>query len=48
MLLEFAVGHVFVGVNPCGRCAIVALVLQIAKLPKKSQINGFKIMNLFE
>ena len=34
--LEFLVGHVLVGVTPCGRCAIVALLPQITKLPKKS------------
>ena len=43
LLLKFLVGHVLVGVNPCGRCVAVALLPQIAKLPKKSQKNGFKI-----
>ena len=31
--LECLVGHVLVGVNPCGRCTIVALPPQIAQLP---------------
>jgi hypothetical protein len=35
-------GHVLVGVNPCRRCAIVALQPQIAKLLKTSQNNGLK------
>ena len=34
--VEFLVGHVLVGVNPCRRCAVVALQPQIAKLPQKS------------
>ena len=44
--LEFPVGHVLVGVNPCGRCAFVSPLLQIAKLSKKSQNNGFKICEM--
>ena len=43
--VEFLVGHVLVGVTPCGRCAIVALLPQITKLPKKSQNNCFKIVS---
>ena len=43
---NFLVGHVLVGVNPCGRCTIVALLPQIANLPKKSQNNDFKICEL--
>ena len=30
------------GVNPCGRCAIVTLLPQIAKLPKKSIKHWFQ------
>ena len=44
--LDVLVGHVLVGVYPCGRCAIVALLPRIAKLPKKSQNNGFKICEM--
>lgn len=44
--LDFLVGHVLVCVYPCGRCAIVALLPRIAKLPKKSQNNGFKICEM--
>jgi hypothetical protein len=40
------IGHLLVGVNPCGKCAIAAPLPQIAKLPKKSQKNGFKICEL--
>ena len=29
------VGHVLVGVNPCGRCTIVALLSKFTNLPKK-------------
>ena len=36
LLLEILVGHVLVGVNPCGRCAFVVPLPQIAKLLKKS------------
>ena len=32
--LEFLVEHVLVSVNPCGRCACVTPLPQIAKLPK--------------
>ena len=32
--LEVLVEHVLVGVNPCGRCVVMALLPQIAKLPK--------------
>ena len=35
-------------VNPCGRCAVVSLLCQIAKLPKNSQNNGVKICELVE
>ena len=31
--LECLVGHVLVGVSPCGRCAVVALLPQITKPP---------------
>jgi hypothetical protein len=40
---EFSVGHVLVGVNPCGRCTFVSPLLQIAKLPKN---HGFKICEM--
>ena len=33
--LECLVGHVLTGVNPCGRCSIVTLLLQTTKLLKK-------------
>ena len=42
LLLNNLVGHVLVGVNPCGRCAVVALLPQIAKIPKKSKYDSFK------
>ena len=45
-LLEFVVGHVMVGVNPCGRCLVVALLPHITNLPKQSQNNGFKVCEL--
>ena len=35
-----------VGVNPCGRCVVVAPLPQIAKFPKNSQNNDFKIYEL--
>ena len=44
--LKFLLGHVLVGVNPCGRCTVVAPLPQIAQLPQKSQNNGFKICEL--
>jgi hypothetical protein len=31
-----------VGVNPCGRCIVMAPLPQTAKFIKKSQNNGFK------
>jgi len=34
------------GVNACGRCTIVASLPQIAKPPKKSLNNAFKICEL--
>ena len=40
------VGHVWVGVNPCGGCAVVALLPQSARLPQKSQNNGSKVCDL--
>ena len=43
ILLEFIVGDVLLSVSPWGRCVIMP---QIAKLSKKSQINGFKICEL--
>ena len=46
LLLHFLVGHELVGVNPLGRCAVVVPLPHIAKLPKKSQNNGFKICEL--
>ena len=46
IVLEFLAGHVLVSVNPCGRCVVVAPLPQIAKLPKKSQNNDFKICEL--
>ena len=45
-MLEFLVGHVLVGVNPCGSCVVVAPLPQIAMLPETSQNNGFKIFEL--
>ena len=44
--LGFLLGHVLVGVNPCGRCTVMTHVPQIAKLPKKSQNDSFKICEL--
>ena len=44
--LQYLVGHVLVGVLPCGRCIVVASLLQIAKPPKKSQNNGFNTCEL--
>ena len=41
--LEVLVRHVLMSVNPCGRSAVMAMLAQIAKLPKKSQRNHFKI-----
>ena len=42
--LEFLVGRVLVGVNPCGRCAVVALLPRTTKLPNKmKKIHGFNI-----
>ena len=43
--LEFLVGHVLVGVNPCGRCIVVAPPPQIAKLSQKLQNN---VSNTYE
>ena len=43
---EFLIGYVSVGVNPCERCIVVAPPPQIARLPNKSQNNGFKICEL--
>ena len=40
--LEFLVGHVLVHVNLCGGGLVVVLLPQIAKLPQKSQNNGFQ------
>ena len=37
------------GVNPCERCTIVAMLPQIAKLPKKNhENNGFEICELIQ
>ena len=46
LVLEFLVGRVLVGVNPCGSCEVVAPLPQIAMHPKKSQNNGLKICEL--
>ena len=43
---SFLARHVLVGVNSCGRCVVVALLPQIAKLREISQNNGFKICEL--
>ena len=43
--LEFLLGHVLVGVSPCGSCAGLALLPQTAKLSKNSP-NCFKICEL--
>ena len=43
---KILVGHVYVCIDPCGKCTIVALLPQIAKVPRKSQNNGLKISKL--
>ena len=44
--LSHLVGHMLVGVNPCGRCAIMTSLPQNAKLLKTSQNISFKICEL--
>ena len=46
--LEFSIGHVLVGVNSHGRCAIVAPMPQIAKLPKNHKTMVSRFVSCFE
>ena len=46
--LDFIVGHVLVGVNPCGRCVIAALLSQIPKLCKNQKIIVSRCVSRFE
>jgi hypothetical protein len=41
LLLDFWIGQVWTGVNPRGRCTVVALLLQIESFPEKSQKPRF-------
>ena len=42
-MLELFVGHVHVGVKPCERCIVVALLPRIAKLPPKQWFQDLRV-----
>jgi hypothetical protein len=46
--VEVLVGHVLMSVNSCGRSAVIAMLAQIAKLPKNHKKIISKIVSCFE